>query len=131
MGPHRGQRGEAGEGSHLAGHTIQFRTARHQAGLFMRRFTIPIFGPKVHFTDCPDEAFDWLNKKGADLGSREFAGFTVQAGSDILIFAPSIPVLAHEAYHAAVMVLQHIGAEEFDEEVTAYLIQHITEKCLG
>lgn len=96
----------------------------------MRRFTIPIFGPKVHYTGEPEEALDWIAKKGEGPGTGEYAGFTVQSGDTILIFAPSVPVLAHEAFHAAKMVLEHIGAEEHDEEVVAYLIQHIVEKCL-
>jgi hypothetical protein len=95
----------------------------------MKRFQVPIFGPTIHYTDCPDEAIRWINRNAVDLKQGEYEGFTATDGKTICLFAPTPGILAHEALHAAVMVLDHIGAEQRDEEVTAYLIQFIFEKC--
>lgn len=95
----------------------------------MKRFTVPIYGTRIHYTPCPDEMVDWINRKGVQPYQGAISGLTVGVGNDVLIFAPELPILAHEAFHAANMVLDHIGDEKRDEEVVAYLIQFIFEKC--
>lgn len=71
----------------------------------------------------------WITKNSIDLKQGEYEGFTATDGKAIFIFAPSLPILAHESLHAAVMVMDHIGDEKRDEEVLAYLLQFIFEKC--
>lgn len=81
----------------------------------------------MQFTDCPDEALAWINKSGVSL--KGYEGFTASDGGVIFIYAPNLPILAHEALHAAIMILDEIGDESRDEEVTAYLVQFIFDKC--
>ena len=97
----------------------------------MKRITVPLFKQRLHFTDDPDEAMTWVQKNNVDLTSGEYEGFAAQNGGNVYIFAPTLPILAHEAHHAALMILNHIGDESRDEEVVSYLIEFIVEKCGG
>jgi hypothetical protein len=95
----------------------------------MKRITVPLFKQRIHFTDDPSEAMQLVEKNSIDLASGEYEGFAAQSGGNVYIFAPTVPILAHEAHHAAHMILDHIGDESRDEEVMSYLIEFIVEKC--
>lgn len=69
----------------------------------------------------------WADVCGAwDKAREESPGcraITMSCHGDVYVVMPewSLPVFAHEAYHAAQAVLRHVGTD--DEELGAYLVE--------
>lgn len=100
------------------------------------RIDIPIFYASIeliiseeYLTEPPEYFPDWLSESQNYMGRTGFDNIdgTRQVAIHCKTFAFS--VIAHEAVHAANLILDSIGHKpEFDnDEVQAHLVQHIVE----
>lgn len=97
---------------------------------------LPIFVSKVfvHFEQTRKLFINRCLRVDPDGDYRLVSCVTQTAGGSIyVIMSPEFTSgdLAHECLHAAHAVLNYIGAVHHDEEVVAYVMQHIHETALG
>lgn len=105
----------------------------------MKRFTVPLFKTQLLVTQDMEESARFLNKLDGEDYTEWFmtcAGSVhdIEDGRFLVYIGQARPgVVAHEAVHAAIAVLDHAGVpiSKKNQEVLAYLTEWITDKVDG
>ena len=101
----------------------------------MKSFNTPIFDVKICVFDDLVKATEYCKKLGMEDDAGECKAWVFDGGGTVFMAFDkdqlSHGVLAHEAYHAARAVTRHAGirVHKEDEELHAYLLEYIANKC--